>query len=127
MTHWTCHPTRLNRDFGRQRFGDAGYAMEELVAEIGSAYLSADLGITPEIREDHAAYVASWLEVLRNDKRAILTAASHAERAADHLQSYQAQEQAAERPELTAAALVMSDPAPRARFQQRATDRSLYL
>ena len=65
MTHWTRHPTRLDRDFGRQRFGDAGYAMEELVAEIGAAYLCADLGITPETREDHAAYIGSWLKVLR--------------------------------------------------------------
>jgi hypothetical protein len=63
--------------------------MEELVAEIGSAYLSADLGITPETREDHAVYVASWLKVLRDDKRAIFTAARHAERAADHLHGYQ--------------------------------------
>ena len=57
LTHWTRHPSRLDRDFGRKRFGDAGYAMEELVAEIGAAYLCADLGITPETREDHAAYM----------------------------------------------------------------------
>jgi antirestriction protein ArdC len=90
MTHWTRHETRLNRDFGRKRFGDAGYAMEELVAEIGAAFLCADLGITPETREDHAAYVASWLKALKNDKRAIFTAASYAQRAVDHLHSYQA-------------------------------------
>ena len=90
MTHWTRHPSRLDRDFGRKRFGDAGYAMEELVAEIGAAFLCADLGITPETREDHAAYIGSWLKVLRQDKRAIFTAASHAERAADHLHAYQA-------------------------------------
>lgn len=89
MTHWTRHETRLNRDFGRKRFADAGYAMEELVAEIGAAFLCADLGITPETREDHAAYVASWLKVLKDDKRAIFTAASHAQKAADHLHSYQ--------------------------------------
>ena len=69
MTHWTRHPSRLNREFGRKRFGDAGYAMEELVAEIGAAFLCADLGITPETREDHAAYIGSWLKVLREDKR----------------------------------------------------------
>jgi antirestriction protein ArdC len=90
MTHWTRHETRLNRDFGRKRFGDAGYAMEELVAEIGAAFLCADLGITPETREDHAAYVASWLKALKNDKRAIFTAASYAQRAVNHLHSYQA-------------------------------------
>jgi antirestriction protein ArdC len=90
MTHWTRHGTRLNRLFDSKRYGDAGYAMEELVAEIGAAFLCADLGITPETREDHAAYVASWLKALKNDKRAIFTAASHAQRAADHLHTYQA-------------------------------------
>lgn len=85
LTHWTKHPTRLNRDFGRKRWGDEGYAMEELVAEIGAAFLCADLGITPETREDHAAYIASWLKALKNDKRAIFTAASYAQRAVDHL------------------------------------------
>ena len=59
--------------------------MEELVAELGSAFLCADLDLTPEIREDHAAYIASWLEVLKNDKRAIFSAAAHAQRAADFL------------------------------------------
>ena len=63
--------------------------MEELVAEIGSAFLSADLGITPEIRDDHAAYIASWLEVLNNDNRAIFTAAGHAQRAAAFLHELQ--------------------------------------
>src|SRR5207237_1524407 len=90
-THWTRHPSRLNRDVGRQRFGDAGYAMEELVAEIGAAFLCADLGITPETREDHAAYIASWLKVLKEDKRAIFTAASHAQRAVGHLEQSQQQ------------------------------------
>jgi antirestriction protein ArdC len=84
-THWTRHPSRLDRDFGRKRFGDEGYAMEELVAELGSAFLSADLELTPEVREDHAAYIASWIKVLKDDKRAIFTAASHAQRAADFL------------------------------------------
>lgn len=89
LTHWTKHPARLNRDFGRKRRGDEGYAMEELVAEIGAAFLCADLGITPETREDHAAYIDFWLKVLKNDKRAIFTAASHAQRAVDHLHSLQ--------------------------------------
>jgi antirestriction protein ArdC len=102
MTHWTRHPSRLNRDFGRQRFGDAGYAMEELVAEIGAAFLCADLGITPETREDHAAYIASWLKVLKEDKRAIFTAASHAQRAVDHLHQYQPQPPAAQHEALVA-------------------------
>jgi antirestriction protein ArdC len=85
LTHWTRHPSRLNREFGRKRWGDEGYAMEELVAELGSAFLSADLGIAPEVRDDHASYVANWLQVLKSDKRAIFTAAAFAQRAADYL------------------------------------------
>jgi antirestriction protein ArdC len=89
LTHWTKHTDRLDRDFGRKRWGDEGYAAEELVAELGAAFLCADLGVTPEPREDHSAYVASWLDVLKNDKRAIFTAAAHAQRAADYLHSLQ--------------------------------------
>ena len=88
MTHWTKHESRLQRDFGRKRFGDVGYAMEELVAEIGAAFLCADLQITPETRKDHAAYIASWLTVLKHDKRAIFTAASYAQQAVDYLHAY---------------------------------------
>jgi antirestriction protein ArdC len=88
-THWTRHEKRLNREFGRKRFGDQGYAMEELVAELGSAFLCADLELTPELRDDHASYLASWLKVLKNDPRAIFTAASHAQRAADFLNGLQ--------------------------------------
>jgi antirestriction protein ArdC len=91
MTHWTRHPSRLDREFGRKRWGDEGYAAEELVAELGSAFLSADLGITPEPREDHAAYIANWLKVLKDDKRAIFTASAHAERAAGYLHGFQPQ------------------------------------
>ena len=89
LTHWTRHETRLDRDFGRQRFGDVGYAREELVAELGSAFLCADLGITPEIREDHADYIGHWLNVLQDDTHAIFQAAVHAQRAADYLQALQ--------------------------------------
>ncbi len=89
LTHWTRHETRLARDFGRQRFGDEGYAREELVAELGSAFLCADLGITPDIRDDHAAYLGHWLKILKDDKRAIFSAAAHAQRAADFLQQLQ--------------------------------------
>ena len=88
-THWTRHPSRLARDFGRKKWGDEGYAMEELVAELGSAFLSADLGLTAEVREDHAAYIANWLTVLKNDKRAIFSAAAHAQRAAEFLHKLQ--------------------------------------
>ena len=89
MTHWTRHENRLERDFGRRRFGDEGYAREELVAELGSAFLAADLGLELEPREDHTAYIESWLKVLRDDKRAIFSASAHAQRAVDYLHSLQ--------------------------------------
>jgi antirestriction protein ArdC len=84
-THWTRHPSRLDREFGRKRWGDEGYAMEELVAELGAAFLCADLELTPETREDHAAYIASWIKVLKDDTRAIFSAAAYAQRAVDFL------------------------------------------
>jgi antirestriction protein ArdC len=77
---------------GRAKWGDEGYAREELVAELGSAFLCADLGITPETREDHAAYIATWLKVLKDDKRFVFSAAGHAQRAADYLHSLQSRE-----------------------------------
>ena len=89
MTHWTRHPSRLDRDFGRQRFGDPGYAREELVAELGAAFLCADLGLALEPREDHAAYVGHWIQMLKDDKRFIVSAASHAQKAVDHLHRLQ--------------------------------------
>jgi antirestriction protein ArdC len=89
MTHWTKHSARLDRDFGRRKFGDEGYAREELVAEIGAAFICCDLGITPEPRDDHAAYLDHWLKVLKADKRAIFQAASHAQRAVDFLHGLQ--------------------------------------
>ena len=88
LIHWTGHESRNAREFGK-RFGDDAYAFEELVAELGAAFLCADLGITPEIRDDHAAYLGHWLQVLKQDKRAIFSAASHAQRAADYLQGLQ--------------------------------------
>ncbi|TCU03637.1 uncharacterized protein DUF1738 [Rhizobium sullae] len=90
LTHWTRHATRLDRDFGRKRFGDDGYAREELVAELGAAFLCADLGLRLEDRADHAAYIGHWLAVLKEDKRAIFTAAAHAQRAADYLAHFSA-------------------------------------
>ncbi len=85
LVHSTKHPSRLARDLGRKSWGDAGYAAEELVAELGSAFLCADLELALEPREDNAAYIATWLEVLKSDSRAIFAAASHAQRAADYL------------------------------------------
>jgi antirestriction protein ArdC len=87
--HWTRHPSRLNRDLGRKAWGDEGYAREELVAEMGSVFLAADLGLAIEPRDDHTAYIASWLKVLKNDKRAIFQAAAYAERAASFLHELQ--------------------------------------
>ena len=89
LTHWTRHSSRLNRDLGRKKWGDEGYAMEELVAELASAFLCADLSITPEVREDHASYIHEWLKVLKDDKRAVFSAASLASQAVDFLHGLQ--------------------------------------
>jgi len=83
--HWTRHESRLDRSFGREKWGDEGYAREELVAELGAAFLAADLGLTIEPRPDHASYIASWVKVLRNDTQAIVHAAAHAERGLAYL------------------------------------------
>jgi antirestriction protein ArdC len=83
-THWTANAARCNRDLGK-RFGDNAYAAEELIAELGAAFTCAHLGLSTEPREDHAQYLQSWLRVLRADKRAIFTAASKAQQAADWL------------------------------------------
>jgi len=88
LTHWTSHPDRLARELGK-RFGDRAYAAEELIAEMGAAFLCADLGITPEVRADHAQYLRQWLGILTDDKRTIFTAAAQAQRAADYLHALQ--------------------------------------
>lgn len=84
LAHWTGHSQRLAREFGR-RFGDAAYAVEELVAELCAAFICAELQIGAEPREDHASYLAAWLQVLKADSRAIFTAAAQAQQAADYL------------------------------------------
>ena len=89
ITHWTRHPSRLNRDLGRKTYGDAGYASEELVAELGACFLAADLGFEPMPEAQHAAYIQSWLHVLQNDKRFIFSAASHAQKAVEYLHKLQ--------------------------------------
>ncbi|MFZ1102055.1 MAG: zincin-like metallopeptidase domain-containing protein [Hyphomicrobiaceae bacterium] len=86
--HWTGHGTRLNRNL-TQRFGKAERAAEELVAEIGSAFLCAELGITQDVRPDHAQYLAHWLQLLKNDAKAIFTAAARASEAATYLRGLQ--------------------------------------
>jgi antirestriction protein ArdC len=82
--HWTSHASRCNRELGR-RFGDQAYSVEELIAELTAAFAMAHLGLSAEPRPDHARYIASWLRVLKADKRAIFTAASKAQQAADFM------------------------------------------
>lgn len=83
LTHWTGHESRLAREFGK-RFGDQAYAAEELVAELGSAFLCASLGIDCAL-EHHASYLEHWRQLLHSDPRAIITAASKAQAASDYL------------------------------------------
>jgi len=88
LVHWAGHSDRLNRDFGK-RFGDHTYAAEELVAELGSAFLCATLSISRETRKDHANYIANWLQALKGNKYLITTAANAASRAVDYLNKLQ--------------------------------------
>jgi len=82
--HWTAKADRCNRELGK-RFGDNAYSMEELIAELTAAFTLAHLGLSSEPRPDHAQYIASWLKVLKADTRAIFTAASKAQQAADFI------------------------------------------
>jgi len=84
LTHASGAPHRLDRQFGK-RFGDRAYAMEELVAELGAAFLCAALGIANEPRQDHAAYIGCWLDALDRDAKAIFAAASQAQKAVEFL------------------------------------------
>jgi antirestriction protein ArdC len=84
LTHWSGGKARLDRDL-KERFGSEAYAVEELIAELGAAFIGAQLGIGVDPRTDHAPYIASWLKALKNDPRAIFTAASKAQAAADYL------------------------------------------
>ena len=100
LTHATGHAKRLNRDL-TNGFGSKDYAREELIAEMGSAFLCAALGIMPTVR--HADYIGSWLEVLREDNRAIFRAASAATKAADWLLARHREAEAARQDERIAA------------------------
>jgi antirestriction protein ArdC len=82
LTHWTGHKARLDRDL-KNRFGSRNYAGEELVAELGAAFLCAEFGFDGDLR--HAGYIAHWIDLLRADKRAFFTACSQASKAADYL------------------------------------------
>lgn len=89
--HWTADSRRVGRDLSRYAKDRTERAREELIAELGSCFLCADLGIAPELepRADHASYLASWLKVLADDKRAIFSAAAHAQRAVTFLHGLQ--------------------------------------
>ncbi|MBB5278200.1 antirestriction protein ArdC [Rhizobium rosettiformans] len=91
LTHWTAAAHRVGRDLSRYTKDRTDRAREELIAELGSCFLCADLGIAPELepRPDHASYLQSWLSVLANDKRVIFQAAAHAQRAVSFLHSLQ--------------------------------------
>jgi antirestriction protein ArdC len=89
LGHWTGHAKRLNREFGK-RFGDKAYAAEELVAELTSAFLCAEFNIDGELR--HAGYIGNWIALLKDDSKAFFTAASAAQKAADHLRRAALQE-----------------------------------
>ncbi len=89
LTHWTA--PRLQREFGK-RFGDVAYAAEELVAELGAAFLGAKLGIEAEPRADHAKYLSSWIKILKGDRRALITAAAKAAEASDYLLAMRARD-----------------------------------
>jgi antirestriction protein ArdC len=80
ICHSSGHPSRLARDFSG-RFGTEAYAFEELIAELGSAFLNADLGIIGSTLQDHADYLSNWIAILKGDKTAILTAAAQASKA----------------------------------------------
>lgn len=90
-THWTAPSHRVGRDLSRYAKDKSERAREELIAELGSCFLCADLGIAPELepRPDHAAYLQMWLRVLSDDKRAIFQAAAHAQRAVAYLHGLQ--------------------------------------
>ena len=83
--HWTGHKDRCDRLLNINRFGDEAYAFEELIAELGSAFLCAHIGIVNDPRPDHAQYIQGWLKALKNDKRAVFHAASKAQAALDFL------------------------------------------
>ena len=80
LSHWTGHASRLDRNL-KNRFGSAAYAAEELIAELSSAMLGAELGLPVTHLDSHASYIEHWLKLLKQDDRAILTAAAKAEEA----------------------------------------------
>ena len=90
LGHWTGHKTRLDRNL-TTKFGTVDYAREELVAEMATAFVCASLGIVPTVR--HADYIGNWLQVLKEDARAIVKAASLASKACDFILAFKAEAQ----------------------------------
>lgn len=87
LVHWTGHESRLHREYGK-RFGDNAYAVEELTAELGAAILCGLHGVTPSARNDHAAYLQHWIEVLRADPMVLWSVTGAAQKAVDHVLTY---------------------------------------
>jgi antirestriction protein ArdC len=92
LTHWTGHKSRCGRDL-KNRFGSQAYAAEELIAELGAAFMAAEFGFDGDVR--HAGYIATWIELLKSDKRAFFTACSKAQQAADYLRGLALRDSAA--------------------------------
>lgn len=88
MTHWTGHPKRMNRQL-KNKFGNHAYAEEELIAELGSAFLAAEFNITTPEKSDHSGYIANWLKVLKDNKHFIISAASEASKAVEFMRAMQ--------------------------------------
>ena len=100
LTHWSGAPHRLDRQFGNRVGDKEAYAFEELLAELGAAFLCANIGIDGHsdvyrATDKHAAYIQSWLKVLKANNKAIFTASSKAQAATDYLLAFSASEQAA--------------------------------
>jgi antirestriction protein ArdC len=91
LTHWTSAKSRCDRDLSKGRFGNSEYAFEELVAELGAAFLCSQHGITGDLR--HAGYIESWLKCLKNDSKAIFKASGLAQAASDYVMSFATSEQ----------------------------------
>ena len=94
LTHWTSDKNRCDRDISKGRFGNPDYAFEELVAELGAAFLCGNHGITGDLR--HAGYIESWLKCLKNDPKAIFKASGLAQSAADYILAFNNAETAIE-------------------------------
>lgn len=103
LVHWSGAKHRLDREFGK-RFGDDRYAMEELVAELGAAFLGAHFGLRPDHITNHSEYIGHWLRVLKADNRAIFTAAGQAQKAVDFILSKAGRTQSVQSDEIQEAA-----------------------